>query len=175
MDIKPLTADTLDDLYRCDASFLVEAELHLHAESGQIRTTLHPVTPYVKSYPPDELDPVSYADSPDKAGFLAYVDGESAGQILLREYWNGYAYVDDIRVDARYRRGGVGRALMAAGIAWAKARGLPGIMLETQNNNVAACAFYERCGFVLAGFDNYLYRGIDRATREVALYWYLEL
>jgi streptothricin acetyltransferase len=46
-------------------------------------------------------------------------------------------------------------------------------MLETQNINVAACLFYQRCGFTLGGFDRYLYRGLDPSTEEVALYWYL--
>ena len=51
--------------------------------------------------------------------------------------------------------------------------GLPGIMLETQNNNVAACRFYESCGFHLGGFDRELYRGITPDTDETALFWYL--
>lgn len=45
---------------------------------------------------------------------------------------------------------------------------MPGIMLETQNNNVAACKFYEKCGF-----DFLVYKGLDMQNDEVALYWYL--
>jgi len=62
---------------------------------------------------------------------------------------------------------------MARAVAWAETKQLPGIMLETQNNNVAACRFYERCGFKLGGFDRYLYKGITQSTEEIALYWYL--
>ena len=46
-------------------------------------------------------------------------------------------------------------------------------MLETQNINVAACLFYARCGFVLGGYDRFLYRGLTPETDEIALYWYL--
>ena len=45
--------------------------------------------------------------------------------------------------------------------------------LETQNINVAACRLYASCGFVLAGFDGCLYRGVMPGTRENALFWYL--
>ncbi len=46
-------------------------------------------------------------------------------------------------------------------------------MLETQDNNVGACKFYESCGFQLKGFDTSLYKAIDQVKNEIALYWYL--
>lgn len=49
---------------------------------------------------------------------------------------------------------------------------LPGMMLETQNNNLGACRLYERCGYVMGGVDHLRYRGIDPQTREVAIFWY---
>ena len=105
--------------------------------------------------------------------YLAYRDGQIAGQVRLCRYWNRYAYIEDLVVDASARREGIGQALMREAMAWAKTRGFPGIMLETQNNNVAACNLYERCGLTLAGFDTCLYRGIDPENEEIALYWYL--
>lgn len=51
--------------------------------------------------------------------------------------------------------------------------GMAGIMLETQNNNVRACKFYESCGFVIGGFDSYFYKGLDNESDEIAIYWYL--
>ena len=62
---------------------------------------------------------------------------------------------------------------MQKAVEWAKVKRLPGIMLETQNNNVTACRFYENFGFKLRGFDTYLYKGLTPATDEIALYWYL--
>ena len=55
---------------------------------------------------------------------------------------------------------------------WARKKNLPGMMLETQNNNLGACRLYERCGYVMGGIDQLRYRGIDPQTREVAIFWY---
>ena len=101
------------------------------------------------------------------------MDGQIAGQIILRENWNNFAYIEDIAVDIKFRRRGIGEELILWAKGWAQAKGLAGIMLETQNNNRPACKFYKHCGFQLAGFDRYLYKGIDKDSNEVALYWYL--
>ena len=170
--IQRLTAGNRADLDRCDSSFTVEAELCLAAEEGRISTTVRPVAPWVKRYD-DVHDAAAYIDAPDHAAWLAYVDGRLAGQILVQENWNRFALIWDLSVDPPYRRRGVGRRLMAQAIEWARARGLPGVMLETQNINAAACRLYESCGFVLGGFDAQLYRGVMPGTREIALFWYL--
>ncbi|TKI00778.1 GNAT family N-acetyltransferase, partial [Bacillus cereus] len=41
------------------------------------------------------------------------------------------------------------------------------------NNNVAACKFYEKCGFVIGGCDFLVYKGLDKTSDEVAIYWYI--
>ncbi|MCY1188690.1 hypothetical protein D3C81_1499100 [compost metagenome] len=56
---------------------------------------------------------------------------------------------------------------------WARKKQLPGVMLETQNNNLGACRLYQDYGFELGGIDRLRYRGIDPETAEVALFWYL--
>ena len=173
--ISAYNAQNHHDLNRCDASFTVDSKLILHAEDGILRYTIVAIPPYTKHYPPSTDDHTSYLAQRDKGIFFAYHDGQLAGQIILFKNWNGYAYVDDLAVQSEMRRRGIGRALMQQAIAWAKARQLPGIMLETQNINVAASLFYERCGFVLGGFDRFLYRGLDPDTAEIALYWYLPL
>jgi len=168
-----LTAANQADLDRCDNSFTVEAELCLHAEEGRTGYTLRPVPPYGKRYGPEVHDAREYLDRPDHAAWLAYVDGRVAGQLLVHENWNRFAIVWDIAVDPPYRRLGIGRRLLAQAVGWARERGMPGVMLETQNNNVAACRLYESCGFVLSGFDTNLYLGFERDTREIALFYYL--
>jgi len=171
--IQPLTAASQADLNRCDNAFTVEAELRLIAEDGRIGYTAVPVTPYIKRYEPEIYDAQAYLEKSDHAAWLAYMDGQLAGQILVHENWNRFAIIWDITVDPPCRRRGVGRRLMDQATAWAQARGLPGVMLETQHINVAACRLYASCGFVLGGFDAYLYRGVMPGTREIALFWYL--
>ena len=38
-------------------------------------------------------------------------------------------------------------------MCWAKQKDLCGLMLETQNNNLLACRFYIKKGFVLGAVD----------------------
>ena len=155
------------------SSFEVRSKLIPHAENGKIRYTIVDVPPYRKQYRPEEVDPPSYVSNPDRTVFFACVEGKLVGQIRLWKHWNAYAYIDDIAVEPEYRGHGVGWALMQRAIAWAKSRGFPGVMLETQNNNVAGCRLYERCGFELCGFDTNVYKATDPGTDEIALYWYL--
>ena len=171
--IQEFSAQNRHDINRCNGAFVVDSKLVMQVENGVPSYTLVRVPPYQKHYAQSEITFESYASQREKGVYFAYVDGVLAGQIILSSNWNGYAYVDDIAVDASFRKQGIGRALIQQAITWAKAKQLPGIMLETQNVNVAACLFYQRCGFELGGFDRYLYRAVDPQTTEVALFWYL--
>ena len=171
--IQRLDTTNQADLNRCDSSFNVEAELCLHAQDGWISYTVRPVPPYVKDYGPEFCVAQAYIGKPDRGAWLAYVDGRLAGRILAQENWNRLAIIADIAVNPPFRRQGVGRRLLDQAIQWARERGLPGVMLETQNINVPACRLYEACGFVLGGLDTHLYRGAMPGTQEIALFWYL--
>jgi len=92
-----------------------------------------------------------------------------------RERWRDTATVWNILIDRGYRRKGVGRELMQHAIAWARAQGLRGIMLETQTNNLAACRFYYAMGFKLCGLDDHFYSNGDIDVQEVAIFWWYEL
>jgi len=112
----------------------------------------------------------------DDAGsmiFFAEVDAKLAGRIKMMKWWNQFGYVEDLVVNPEYRGLGIGRKLLERGIQWAREKGFPGVMLETQNDNVPACTLYQSCGFVLSGFDRNVYKAINPNTRETALYWYL--
>jgi len=170
--IKELDEINIKDAGQCDGEFVIDTKLILHTENNQIRYTVIDQPTTKKRYGKDDVDYSAYIDNPERTVFLAYVDGKVAGQIILRKNWNKYAYIEDVAVDVNFRRLGIGQALMAQAKRWAKEKQLPGIMLETQTNNVRACKFYESCGFKIGGFDNYLYKGIEANTDEVALYWY---
>jgi ribosomal protein S18 acetylase RimI-like enzyme len=171
--IRQLDEQNFGELNRCDGTFTVDSRLVLQAENDVIHYTVVGVPPYQKRYPAEELDYATYLHQPDRAIFFACAAEQLAGQIIVRKNWNHYAYVEDIVVDAGLRREGVGRALLQQVVAWARAKQLAGVMLETQNNNVAACRLYESCGFKLAGFDRCLYKGLHPDSDEIALYWYL--
>jgi len=170
--IQEIDKQNVAQVNQCDGRFIVDSKLCLRVENGEISYTIVNVPPYEKRYDYEDIDYTTYIGHPDKTVFLVYVDEQLAGQIILRKNWNNYAYIEDIAVDVHFRRQGLGRALIARAVEWAKAKNLPGLMLETQNNNVAGCQLYEKCGFKLGGFDHYLYRGLAPATDEIALYWY---
>lgn len=169
--IQPIDVGRLADAGTIDGSFTIDEKLVLSAEDDQPRFAAVPLPPRIKRY--DPTDYAAYVGRRGKAAFLAYAGGRPAGLVALSQSWNGFATVDEIIVDAAARKAGIGPALIGAAIGWAKARRLPGIMLETQNTNVAACRFYQRCGFALGGWDRFLYQAIDPGTDEIALYWYL--
>jgi streptothricin acetyltransferase len=171
--IREIDESTIPSVKQYGSSFEVTSKLILHAENGKISYTIVDVPAYTKQYGLERVEPSTYVANPDRTVFFADVDNELAGQIRVWKHWNAYAYIDDIAVEPKYRGHGVGRALIERAIEWARSNGLPGMMLETQDNNVAACRLYERCGFELRGFDAHLYKGLYPATDEIALYWYL--
>jgi aminoglycoside 6'-N-acetyltransferase I len=98
-----------------------------HAEWLRMRVTLWPES---VDDPPEELRQWS-GGSPTKAVFVAARDGGGLCGFLevgLREHADGCAsspvgYLEGWYVDPDARRAGVGRALVAAGEAWARALG----------------------------------------------------
>jgi streptothricin acetyltransferase len=173
IEIQPLDQGNIQAVNQCDGSFMVNSHLELSMEYDRLTYSAFPVQPYKKEFPIEEMDVDSFVNNPDKIIFLAYSDGKLAGQIDLIKWWNGYAYVNAFAVNQEYRRHGVGKALLQEAVEWARKNQFPGVMLETQNNNMAACALYKKCGFELSGFDKYLFKGLDPQTKEVALFWYL--
>ncbi len=84
--------------------------------------------------------------------FIAEEDGRPAGRIRMMRWWNQFAYVEDLVVNPEYRGTGTGRRLLERGIQWARENNFPGVMLETQDDNVPACTLYQSCGFVSQWF-----------------------
>ncbi len=171
MDIRIVraSADQPIALNLAESRFLVESKLILSLSGGRLVYEVVAVAPYEKVYPPSE--PVGESTTPG-ASFLALSGNRIVGRIALSRHWNGFGYVNHLVVEPTFRRSGVGCALVLQAVEWSRAERLAGVMLETQNNNVAACRLYEYCGFRLSGFDQDLYRGQDADTKEVALFWY---
>ncbi len=173
IQIREINEESLQGAKKCDATIMVDSKLVLRAEDGVISYSVLNIEPYQKPYIFEEKEYPTCISNPDKTVYFAYVDGHLAGEIDISKHWNAYAWINDFAVDIEFRKHGVGHALMQKAVEWTKSKGLPGIMLEAQNNNVTACRFYEKFGFKLRGFDTHLYKGLHPATDEIALYWYL--
>ncbi len=85
---------------------------------------------------------------PDQHRYLAIFERDATGQIIAGllgdTYWE-WLYVGILWVDARYRRTGLGSALLAAAEAEARARGCRYSHLET--HPFQAPDFYRRHGY----------------------------
>lgn len=178
MVIRELREEDVPDWNGFDDSFTVDSELVLSLKGRQIEFTVREVAAYTKSYD-DEQDSESveedysdYIGNANQIVYLAWSDNEVVGRIVLKRNWNHYALIEDIAVDKSFRSHGIGRKLMDQAKWWAKNGGMPGIMLETQSNNVSACKFYQSCGFAIGGMDFHLYRGMNKGSNEAAIFWY---
>lgn len=83
--------------------------------------------------------------------FVAESGGEVVGYLHLEDYDMLYfphmKNVLGIAVASACRRQGVGRALLAAGEAWAKADGAVAVRLVSGEGRKGAHAFYQRLGY----------------------------
>lgn len=173
--IAPATGRSIEQLAACDFSFDVAQEMQAPYDtfdSNRIKTLDRS---YRKSYGFEPGDLLEAVGQDDRIVFVAEADGRSIGYLMVSRCWSGFALVDDLAIDRQWRGGGIARMLMDHAVAWTRQAGMPGIRLETQSTNVAACRFYARYGFVLGGHDRYLYQALHPGTREVALFWYMSL
>lgn len=153
---------------------IVKSRLLLGIENEKLTYTIVPVeSPYEREVQLEDTD-YGFNEVPPTV-FIAEVDRSAklAGRIRLLKWWNQFGYIEDLVVNPDFRGMGIGRTLIERGIQWARELHLPGVMLETQDDNVPACTLYASCGFVLSGFDRNVYKAINPQTRETALYWYL--
>jgi len=159
-------------IWGSDFSFEVSAYAQAEREVPVAEWALRRIVPYRKCYGIDPEEFSSYRNAADSEIFMAFLDDQPVGHIVVSTNWNGYGHIDELAVHAPARRHGVARALLDVAQFWSRKKGLPGVMLETQNNNLGACRLYERCGYVVGGVDHLRYRGIDPQTAEVAIFWY---
>ncbi|PUA29237.1 MAG: hypothetical protein B0W54_01140 [Cellvibrio sp. 79] len=167
MTITRTTNLTHKDINHCDFSFEITSELAPpYDDLSKIKNF---PKPFNKSYGFEESDFLNVDD--DKMLAVAKVSDLICGYVLVSKSWNGFAQIDDVAVDKKFRKSGLGRLLINDAIDWAREQQLVGVRLETQSVNVSACHFYKKMGFEFGGFDKYLYRAIPDVKDEVALYW----
>lgn len=116
----------------------------------------------------DELNLIIEKDH----SFGAFVNNELAGWIICEHRtWNNSFYIENILIDEKHRRQGIGLRLIKNAIKEARKLNCRVIELETQNTNYPAIQFYRRMGFNITGLNTRLYEN----SEEIALFMTLDL
>ena len=119
----------------------------------------------------DELEELNNIIEKDNS-FGAFTDGELQGWIIgEHRIWNNSFYIENILVNEKYRRQGIGIMLIKNVIKEARRLNCRVIELETQNTNYPAIQFYRRMGFNITGLNTRLYDNAD----EIALFMTLDI
>lgn len=112
------------------------------------------------------------------AVFGAFAQDKLAGWVVLRSSANGWADIEDLRVDTAYRRKGAGRALIDTCCRFASRYVFPGLRIATDDGNPGLCQFLLHTGFTLQGVDRMLSSGVPANAgmpfpqRPCALFFY---
>jgi len=116
----------------------------------------------IAAEPPIDVDQLA-AGWKIEGTVVAVAAGAVIGEIRVDPTWMGFGDIG-MMVAAPWRGRGVGSALVAAAIAWARARGLHKLALSVFPHNEAAVALYRKSGFVEEGR---LVRHVRRANGQL--------
>lgn len=104
--------------------------------------------------------------------FGAFAGNELQGWIICEHRtWNNSFYIENILINEKYRRQGIGIMLIKSAIKEARKLNCRVIELETQNTNYPAIQFYRRMGFNITGINTRLY---DQ-SEEIALFMTVDI
>jgi ribosomal-protein-alanine N-acetyltransferase len=81
-----------------------------------------------------------------------YIAGMFSGAVVVDEL-----QIDDLAVNERFRRKGVGKMLLKSALSLASRLGARTAILEVRSANLAARALYEKEGFTIAGLRKHYY------------------
>jgi len=101
-------------------------------------------------------------------GWLAWEEDEPAGFILVRDLGNECEILS-FGVTPRWRRRGLGHALLQTAIDETAGRGLPSIVLEVAVDNDPAIELYNAAGFGVVGRRARYYRRPDGRADALVL------
>jgi ribosomal protein S18 acetylase RimI-like enzyme len=97
-----------------------------------------------------------------KRCFTILSDGDRAGAVVVRHPWLIGPYLNMLAILPEHQRGGVGRAVMGWLEREARAGGSRNCFLSVSAFNIAAIAFYRKCGYSPTAFlDDLIKDGED--------------
>ena len=95
----------------------------------------------------DPIDDIRIARDSGHGAVLVARDGDTVVGAAMTGHDGHRGAIYYLAVDPAARRGGLGRALVAACEAWCRARGVPKVNLLVRKENLGVLAFYEAIGY----------------------------
>jgi GNAT superfamily N-acetyltransferase len=134
VSVRPATVDDVAVIY----AFIVELAVYERAPDAVTGT-------------PEMLADALFGPAPSAEALVAELDGEPAGFALFHGTFSTWEcrpgiWLEDLYVPDRYRRAGVGGALLARVAALAVERGCPRLEWQALDWNELALGFYRRLG-----------------------------
>ncbi len=115
-----------------------------------------------------------YEDMIQNSTFIGAYDREKCvGLAIMQEAHFKYMYLYDLKVNQDYRKKGIAGKLLEAAKNIAISKNYSGIFTQGQDNNLSACLFYLKSGFVIGGLDTKVYQGTTQADKK-DIYFYLD-
>lgn len=104
--------------------------------------------------------------------FVGAYDGDNCiGLAILQQGWLKYMYLYDLKVNTEYRGQHVGEKLVEKCKEIALKQGYRGLYTQGQDNNLGACLFYLKNGFVIGGLDTHVYLGTSQEGKKDILFY----
>ena len=137
MEIRKITRENAGDLRLKNEPFAMPGRFIPALKDGvwMYRTETSPECQWM-TFPDEEYDFETV--NREGAAFGAYEDGVCIGVAIYQDYYFSYMYLLDLKVSSAARGKGVGKALIEAGMAEAKARGYRGLYTQGQDDNLNA-------------------------------------
>lgn len=119
IEIRKAASDTLKLLYTVEDRRLDSEEVLVRAKGGAFTLDYKPLPGALWRMGGAQSDsgiaPERWLEDSDRDAYLAWLDGQLAGQMLVEAWEYGLARVRDVRVALSLRRRGVGESLLGAG------------------------------------------------------------
>ncbi len=172
IQIRTIEPSDLPQLMSLDHSITSESvwqlELQRDPRESRVVATFREVRlprPVTVAYP---TNPFSLADEWVHKAMMysALVGQDPVGYIALTEGPGAITWITDLAVAPRWRRQGVGSALLAAGHDWGKGRAHRRIFIGMQSKNLPAIRLAQKHGYDFCGYNDHYY-----LTQDIALFF----
>ncbi len=175
MNIHSAQARDLDACLALDPSYETDYVWQLETTRGQdvvtvvLRETRLPRTMRVACTPARDLLVEHFERG--ECFLVAEEEGAVRGYLdATGDTWKQIGWINQLTVAPERRRRGIGKALLRAGLEWARGQALTTMMAEMPTKNHPASALMQKAGFVLAGYNERFY-----SNRDIAVFFALGL